>query len=165
MSSYKNLVSRQDESQRTGAATSGSIGPDNPVCKHILADGVRGGRFARHSRRILVGLGYEPMMAALVCLVANTGPGSFGSLAIPLDTLALITQLDWIKLSQMTGRLIAPLSFVMAFATVDAMSGLRGIKGSLTAILIAGITFGAVQFRISGIHPIIGLSARLATRS
>ncbi len=102
---------------------------------------------------------------ALVCLVANTGPVSFGSLAIPLDTLALITQLDWMKLSQMTGRLMAPLSFVMAFATVYAMSGLRGIKGSLTAILIAGITFGAVQFRISGNHPIIALSARLATRS
>jgi len=105
------------------------------------------------------------MMAALVRLVANTGPVSFCSLAIPLDTLALITQLDWMKLSQMTGRLMVPLSFVTAFATVYAMSGLRGIKGSLTAILIAGITFGAVQFRISGFYPIIALSARLATRS
>ncbi|HEX7487286.1 MAG TPA: L-lactate permease, partial [Anaeromyxobacteraceae bacterium] len=59
---------------------------------------------------ILVGLGYDPMMAALVCLVANTGPVPFGSLAIPTVTLAGTTQLDLMKLSAMSGRLMAPMS-------------------------------------------------------
>lgn len=95
---------------------------------------------------ILVGLGYDPMMAALVCLVANTGPVPFGSLGIPTDTLALTTQLDWMKLSQMTGRLMPPLAFLMAFATVYAMSGLRGVKGALPVIFVTGFSFAVMEF-------------------
>lgn len=98
---------------------------------------------------ILVGLGYDPMMAALVCLVANTGPVPFGSLGIPTDTLALTTQLDWMKLSQMTGRLMPPLAFLMAFATVFAMSGTRGVKGALPAIFVTGFSFAVMEFIIA----------------
>ncbi len=98
---------------------------------------------------ILVGLGYDPMMAALVCLVANTGPVPFGSLGIPTDTLALTTQLDWMKLSQMTGRFMPILAFIMAFATVFSMSGVKGMKGILPAILVTGISFSAVQFVVA----------------
>lgn len=100
---------------------------------------------------ILVGLGYDPMMAALVCLIANTGPVPFGSLAIPTDTLALITQLDFMKLSQMTGRLMAPLAFIMAFATVFIMSGIKGMKGIIPAIIITGLSFSVVEFAVSNI--------------
>lgn len=95
---------------------------------------------------ILVGLGYDPMMAALVCLVANTGPVPFGSLGIPTDTLALTTQLDWMKVSQMTGRLMPPLAFIMAFAAVYVMSGFRGMKGVLPAIFVTGFSFAAMEF-------------------
>jgi len=98
---------------------------------------------------ILVGLGYDPMMAAIVCLVANTGPVPFGSLAIPTDTLALITGLDLARLSQMTGRLMAPLGFLMAFATVFSMSRWKGMKGALPAILVTGFSFAAVQLLVS----------------
>ena len=98
---------------------------------------------------ILIGLGYEPMMAALVCLVANTGPVPFGSLAIPTVTLAGTTQLDLMRLSQMSGRLMAPMSFLMAFATVFAMSRGRGLKGALPAVLVAGLSFSVTQFLVS----------------
>jgi lactate permease len=98
---------------------------------------------------ILIGLGYNPMLAAIVCLVANTGPVPFGSLAIPTDTLALTTGLDVMRLSQMTGRLMAPLSFVMAFATVFSMSRWKGMKGALPAIFVTGGSFAAMQLLVS----------------
>ena len=100
---------------------------------------------------ILVGLGYDPMMAALVCLIANTGPVPFGSLAIPTDVLALTTQLDFMKLSQMTGRLMAPLAFIMAFATVFIMSGVKGMKGIIPGIVITGLSFSVIEFAVSNI--------------
>ena len=98
---------------------------------------------------ILIGLGYNPMMAALVCLVANTGPVPFGSLAIPTVTLAKTTGLDIMKLSQMTGRFMAPLALIMAFATVYAMSKTKGLKGAIGTILVAGLSFSITQFLVS----------------
>lgn len=98
---------------------------------------------------ILVGLGYNPMMAALVCLVANTGPVPFGSLAIPTVTLAKTTGLDLMKLSQMTGRFMAPLALIMAFATVYAMSKSKGMRGAIGTILVAGLSFSITQFLVS----------------
>jgi lactate permease len=107
---------------------------------------------------ILVGLGYSPMMAALVCLVANTGPVPFGSLAIPTVVLAKTTGLDLMKLSQMTGRFMAPLAFIMAFATVYSMSKFKGMKGSLGTILVTGLSFSITQFLVSNF-----IGAELAT--
>jgi lactate permease len=98
---------------------------------------------------ILIGLGYNPMMAALVCLVANTGPVPFGSLAIPTVTLAKTTGLDVMKLSQMTGRFMAPLALIMAFATVYAMSKSKGLKGAIGTILVAGLSFSITEFLVS----------------
>jgi L-lactate transport len=98
---------------------------------------------------ILIGLGYDPMLAALVCLVANTGPVPFGSLAIPTVTLAKTTGLDVMKLSQMTGRFMAPLALIMAFATVYAMSKSKGLRGALGTILVSGLSFSITQFLVS----------------
>lgn len=98
---------------------------------------------------ILVGLGYDPVMAALVCLIANTGPVPFGSLAIPTDTLAITTGLDGMRLSMMTGRLMSPLSFIMAFATVYVMSKGKGVKGALPVILVTGASFAVTQYIVS----------------
>lgn len=98
---------------------------------------------------ILVGLGYDPMMAALVCLVANTGPVPFGSLAIPTVTLAGTTQLDLMKLSAMSGRLMAPMSFLFAFMTVYVMSRGRGLKGALPAVFVTGASFAVSQLLVS----------------
>ena len=98
---------------------------------------------------ILVGLGYNPMMAAMVCLVANTGPVSFGSLAIPTVTLAKTTGLDLMKLSQMTSRIMAPMAFLMAFAVVYAMSKGKGVKGAVSTILVAGFSFSITFFFVA----------------
>ncbi|WP_316414830.1 L-lactate permease [Mesoterricola silvestris] len=98
---------------------------------------------------ILVGLGYNPMMAAMVCLVANTGPVPFGSLAIPTVTLAKTTGQDLMGLSMMTGRLMAPLAFIMAFATVYAMSRGKGMRGALGTILVTGASFAVTEFLVS----------------
>jgi lactate permease len=100
---------------------------------------------------ILVGLGYSPMLAALVCLVANTGPVPFGSLAIPTVVLSRTTGLDLMKLSIMTGRFMAPLGFIMAFATVYAMSKAKGVKGSLGCILVTGLSFSLTQLLVSNL--------------
>jgi lactate permease len=100
---------------------------------------------------ILVGLGYDPMMAALVCLIANTGPVPFGSLAIPTETLAKVTGLDPMALSQMTGRLMAPLAFIMAFATVFVMSRAKGVKGALPTIVVTGGSFAVSELLVSNL--------------
>jgi lactate permease len=98
---------------------------------------------------ILVGLGYNPLMAAVVCLVANTGPVPFGSLGIPTDTLHLTTGLDLMKLSMMSGRLLAPLGFAMAFATVYAMSDGKSMRGVWKMILVTGLSFSISELLVS----------------
>ena len=98
---------------------------------------------------ILVGLGYNPLMAAVVCLVANTGPVPFGSLAIPTVTLANVTGLDLMKLSIVSGRLLAPLGFAMAFATVYAMSDGKRMRGVWKLILVTGLSFSLTQLLVS----------------
>jgi lactate permease len=98
---------------------------------------------------ILVGLGYNPLMAAVVCLVANTGPVPFGSLGIPTVTLHLTTGLDLMKLSMMTGRLMAPLGFAMAFATVYAMSNGKSMRGVWKLIMVTGLSFAITEFLVA----------------
>jgi lactate permease len=100
---------------------------------------------------ILVGLGYNPLMAAVVCLVANTGPVPFGSLAIPTVTLANVTGLDLMKLSIVSGRLLAPLAFAMAFATVYAMSDGKRMRGVWKMILVTGLSFAVTQLLVSNL--------------
>ena len=100
---------------------------------------------------ILVGLGYNPLMAAVVCLVANTGPVPFGSLAIPTVTLANVTGLDLMKLSIVSGRLLAPLAFAMAFATVYAMSDGKRMRGVWKLILVTGLSFAVTQLLVSNL--------------
>jgi lactate permease len=73
----------------------------------------------------------------------------FGSLAIPTVTLAKTTGLDVMKLSQMTGRFMAPLAMIMAFATVYAMSKSKGLKGAIGTILVAGLSFSITEFLVS----------------
>lgn len=112
---------------------------------------------------ILVGLGYDPMMAALVCLVANTGPVPYGSLGIPTETLGLTTQLDVLKLSQMTGRLMPPLALIMAFATVYAMSRGKGLRGVLKLVLVTGGSFALMQFATANLlgHTLVDVLSSL----
>ncbi len=83
-----------------------------------------------------------------MCLVANNGPVPFGSLSIPTNTLALTTGLDFMKMSQMSGRMMPIMAFIMTFTTVYVMSGVKGMKEIMPAILITGLSFSVVQFVI-----------------
>ena len=98
---------------------------------------------------MLTGLGFSPFNAAAICLLANTSPVAFGSIGIPVITLAGITGLPLDKLSADVGRLCAPISLIIPGYLVVAMCGWRGLKGMLPAAAAAGVTFAAVQFTVS----------------
>src|SRR5690606_26200398 len=77
---------------------------------------------------MLTGLGFSPFFAAGICLLANTAPVAFGSIGIPVITLAGITGLPEIELSTWVGRLCAPISVFIPAYLVMVMGGWRGLK-------------------------------------
>src|SRR5215210_1325392 len=88
---------------------------------------------------MLAGLGFNPFYAAGICLLANTAPVAFGSIGIPVITLAGITGLPLADLSANVGRICAPLSVFVPAYLVVVMTGFRGLKGVLPAAAICGI--------------------------
>jgi len=98
---------------------------------------------------MLVGLGFSPFYAAVLCLLANTAPVAFGSIGIPVVTLAGITGLPLDRLSAGVGRICAPLSVWIPAYLVLVMSGVRGLAGVWPAALVAGVAFAGAQFLVS----------------
>lgn len=98
---------------------------------------------------ILGGLGFESFYAAGICLLANTAPVAFGSIAIPLVTLATTTGLPLQELSKDVGRLCAPVSLFIPAYLVLVMGGLRNLRQVWPAALVCGVTFAGVQFSVS----------------
>ena len=98
---------------------------------------------------MLVALGFEPFSAAGICLLANTAPVAFGSIGIPLATLATVTGLPLARLSQDVGRICAPVSCILPAYLLLVMGGWSGLRGMLGAALASGIAFGATQFLVS----------------
>ncbi len=98
---------------------------------------------------ILVGLGFNPMKAAAVALVADTAPVAFGAIAIPITTLAEVTGLPKDDLSAMVGRQTPLLALVIPFVLIFMIDGRRGLKQSWPAALVAGFVFAVVQFTSS----------------
>ena len=98
---------------------------------------------------MLTGLGFSPFFAAGICLLANTAPVAFGSIGIPVVTLAIITGLPEAELSAWVGRLCAPISVFIPAYLILVMGGFRGLKGVLPAAAVCGICFASVQFLIS----------------
>jgi lactate permease len=98
---------------------------------------------------MLTGLGFSPFFAAGICLLANTAPVAFGSIGIPVVTLAIITGLPEMELSAWVGRLCAPISVFIPAYLVLVMGGFKGLKGVLPAAAVCGIAFASVQFLIS----------------
>ncbi|HEY0263964.1 MAG TPA: L-lactate permease [Granulicella sp.] len=98
---------------------------------------------------MLAGLGFSPFRAAAICLLANTAPVAFGSIGIPVITLAGITNLPLDKLSAFVGRLCAPISLIIPMYLVLAVGGPVALRGSLVPALAAGISFAGTQFFIS----------------
>jgi L-lactate transport len=98
---------------------------------------------------MMVGLGFSPFYASALCLVANTAPVAFGSIGIPVITLAGITGLPLDKLSAAVGRLCAPLSFMVPCYLVCIMVGWRGMLEVWPAVVVVGGVFASVQFTMS----------------
>ena len=98
---------------------------------------------------MLVGLGFESFYAAAICLLANTAPVAFGSIAIPITTLAGTTGLPLDRLSAGVGRICAPVSLIVPAYLILVMSGRKGLKAVLPAAAVCGIAFAATQFVIS----------------
>jgi lactate permease len=104
------------------------------------------------SAALLIGLGFSPLYAAGLALLANTSPVAFGALGTPIITLAEISGLDEMALSQMAGRQLPFFSLIVPAWLVATMSGWRGVLGCWPAILVCGGSFAAIQFATSNFH-------------
>jgi lactate permease len=98
---------------------------------------------------MLTGLGFSPFLAAAVCLVANTAPVAFGSIATPIITLARTTGLPLMRLSAGVGRICAPVSLFIPAYMIGVMCGWTGLRGVLPAAAVCGVAFAGTQFLIS----------------
>ncbi|MBE3551931.1 MAG: lactate permease LctP family transporter [Kyrpidia tusciae] len=98
---------------------------------------------------ILAGLGFNPLYAAGICLVANSAPVAFGAIGIPITTAAQVTGMDAHTISQVVGRQLPILSLFLPFWLVFIMSGWRRTIEVLPAILISGGSFAITQFLVS----------------
>jgi len=98
---------------------------------------------------ILIQLGFRPLQACGLSLIANTAPVAFGALGTPIITLSKVTGIDEFALSKMVGRQLPFFSVVVPFWLVWAMAGLRGVIQIWPAALVAGIAFAVPQFLVS----------------
>jgi lactate permease len=104
------------------------------------------------SAALLIGIGFSPLYAAGLALLANTAPVAFGALGTPIITLAKISGLDEMALSQVAGRQLPLFSLIIPVWLVAIMSGWRGVIGCMPAILVSGGSFAALQFLMANYH-------------
>ena len=98
------------------------------------------------SGAMLAGLGFDPFFAAGMCLLANTAPVAFGSIGIPIVTLANVTGLPIMALSAMVGRLCAIISVIIPAYLITVMAGPARALEVLPAIIACGLSFAGMQF-------------------
>lgn len=101
---------------------------------------------------LLIGLGFTPLAASGLSLIANTAPVAYGALGTPIIALQAVTQLDLFELSAMVGRQLPFFSLIVPFWLIWAFAGRRGMLGVWPAILVAGVSFAIVQFLVSNYH-------------
>jgi len=95
---------------------------------------------------MLVGLGFNPLYAAGICLIANTAPVAFGSVGIPIVVASQVTGIPELAISQMVGRTLPILSAILPFYLVVLMSGFQKTKEVLPAVLVSGFSFAFFQW-------------------
>ena len=95
---------------------------------------------------LLVGLGFNPLYAAGLCLIANTAPVAFGAMGIPIIVAGQVTGIDAMHIGAMAGRQLPLLSLAVPFWLVFMMDGTRGIKETWPAALVAGGSFAVTQY-------------------
>jgi lactate permease len=101
---------------------------------------------------LLIGLGFKPLQASGLSLIANTAPVAFGAIGTPLIALQGVTQLNLLQLSGMTGRILPFFSLLVPFWLLWAFCGFEGMIEVWPATLVAGLFFAIPQFFISNFH-------------
>lgn len=94
---------------------------------------------------ILVGLGFSPIYAASLCLIANIAGGAYGAMGIPVTVPSLLTGLNALTVARYTVLLIPIISVLVAFLLIFIIDGFKGIKQTFPAILVSGVSFAITQ--------------------
>jgi lactate permease len=112
---------------------------------------------------VLIGLGFSPLAASGLSLIANTAPVAYGALGTPIQGLASVTGLDPYVLGAMVGRQLPFFSLIVPFWLIWAFAGWRGMMAIWPAVLVTGVSFAVPQFVISNyINPwIVDIGASL----
>jgi lactate permease len=112
---------------------------------------------------ILIGLGFSPLAASGLSLIANTAPVAYGALGTPIAGLSSVTGIDPFLLGAMVGRQLPFFSLIVPFWVVWAFAGWKGMKDVWPAVLVTGVSFAVPQFLISNfINPwIVDIGASL----
>src|SRR5438093_9820091 len=138
----------------------GAIAPDPRVQVILIAfsfgaffEGAAGfGTPVAVTAAILMQLGFKPLQASGLSLIANTAPVAFGALGTPIIALSKATGFDELTLSRMVGRQLPFFSVLVPFWVVWAQAGWRGMLGVWPAALVAGVAFAVPQFVVSNFH-------------
>jgi lactate permease len=101
---------------------------------------------------LLIALGFGPLEASALSLIANTAPVAFGALGTPIIALQGVTGLDLNDLSAMVGRQLPLFSLIVPFWLICAFAGFRGMMEVWPAVLVAGVSFAIPQFLVSNFH-------------
>ena len=101
---------------------------------------------------MLMGLGFSPLSAAGLCLIANTAPVAFRALGTPVIALSAVTGIDLLELSGMIGRQLPFFSVIVPFWLIWAMVGFRKMAEVWPALLVAGASFAIPQYLVSNFH-------------
>jgi len=101
---------------------------------------------------ILIGIGFSPLAASSLCLIANTAPVAFGAIGTPVIALSAVTGLDLLQLSKQIGHQLPFFSMIIPFWLIWAFAGFRGMIQIWPAILVAGVCFAVPQFLVSTLH-------------
>ena len=114
---------------------------------------------------ILIGLGFSPLAASGLSLIANTAPVAYGALGTPIAGLASVTGIDPFLLGAMVGRQLPFFSLIVPFWLIWAFAGRRAMMEIWPAILVCGVSFAVPQFLISNfINPwIVDIGASLVS--
>ncbi len=101
---------------------------------------------------MLIGLGFSPLAASGLSLIANTAPVAYGALGTPVIALAAVTGLDLLELSGMIGRQLPLFSLIVPFWLICAFAGFRGMIQVWPALLVSGLAFAVPQYLVSNFH-------------
>ena len=114
---------------------------------------------------MLMGLGFSPLAAAGLSLIANTAPVAYGALGTPIQGLSTVTGIDPYLLGAMVGRQLPFFSLIVPFWVVWAFAGFKGMKEVWPAVLVTGVSFAVPQFLISNfVNPwIVDIGASLCS--